>query len=75
MTLRELAVEVSLLFQASAVEAREKGMDVSQDVTGAAEPFDHLSTASTIGNLVAHPAEAGNQWQLSGSPNWKRTVR
>lgn len=61
MTLRALVVGVSLLFQAAAVEAqeaRQTGRDVSQGATGAAGAFDQLSTASTIGDLLAHPAFA-----------------
>lgn len=63
MTLRALVLGVSLLFQASAVEAqeaRQNGRDVSQGMSGAARPFDQQSTASTIGDLLAHPAFAGH---------------
>jgi hypothetical protein len=63
MTLRALAVGVSLLFPAAASEAQEvwpNGSDVSQSVSAAAGAFDHLSTASTIGDLLAHPAFAGH---------------
>ena len=63
MTLRALVVGLSLLFQASAVEAqeaRQNGRDVSQDESAASEAFDQLSTASNIGDLLAHPAFAGH---------------
>lgn len=63
MTVKALIVGVSLLFQAAAAEAeeaRQNGNDVSQRVSGAAKVFDHLSTASTIGDLLAHPAFAGH---------------
>lgn len=63
MTLRALVVGVSLVFQASAVEAqeaRQAGRDVSEGVSAATGAFYHLSTSSTIGDLLAHPAFVGH---------------
>jgi hypothetical protein len=63
MTLRELVVGVSLLFQAAAPEAqeaRQNGRDVSQIASAAAGAFEQLTTANTIGDLLAHPAFAGH---------------
>jgi acetyl esterase/lipase len=63
MTLRAAVVGVSLLFQAAATkaqEARHDGRNVNQIVSGVAGTFDHLSTASTIGDLLAHPAFDGH---------------
>jgi hypothetical protein len=63
MTLRALVVGVSLLFHAAAAEtqeARQNRTDVSQSVRGAAGAFDQLSTASKIGDLLAHRAFVGH---------------
>jgi acetyl esterase/lipase len=63
MTLRAVVVGVSLLFPAAAAEAQEAGQngsDVNQSIGAAAGAFDHLSTASAIGDLLAHPAFAGH---------------
>jgi acetyl esterase/lipase len=63
MTLRALVVAVSLLFQASAVQAQEGQQDrtgVNGIVTGPVDAPDQLSTGSTIGDLLAHPAFAGH---------------
>lgn len=63
MTLRTAVVGVSLLFLASAVEAQDtsqNGVDMSHNVSGAAGALEQISTASTIGDLLAHPAFAGH---------------
>lgn len=63
MNLKALVVGVPLLLQATDAEAqefRQTGNYVSQSVGAAAGAFDQLSTASTIGDLLAHPAFAGH---------------
>ncbi len=63
MTLRALVAGVTLLLQAAAVEAQDAGQnggDMNQSVGAAAGAFEQLSTASTISDLLAHPAFAGH---------------
>lgn len=63
MTLRALVVAVLLLFQASAMQAAEGKQDrtdVSRGLKGPVTALDQVSTASTIGDLMAHPAFAGH---------------
>jgi acetyl esterase/lipase len=63
MTLRALVVALSLLFQASVMQAQEGKQDrtdVSRGMKGPVAAPGQVSTASTVGDLMAHPAFAGH---------------